>query len=888
MFLTFAALVTLIPVVYSTAMGMGNASTRLRHVEEIEQALERSESWLRLMTELSGESSVTAALIGSRQIPDVVRSAWGFEFDAALVGARIGVDVQLARLGADDIAADLRDVRAAIDAGQLEIGQVIDELFVVRNQVRSKSIAELAVLLEAAGELEDGGEIVRAIEVASAAANLSARTSDVMTLWAGVVTPFTTPEWDDIEQFSNSLALREAAIDGFEAVVVPGTRPAAAWDELRDGTVVAEVEATFETTMSDLLDGWTNPTPAPDLPSEIPSEIIPILLDVVELVEDTVEPLIEYDLAVFDVFNIAVDDVAQADAELRAGVAADRARALLVLAGFVILVVLLLVVLSRALVRPLVRMGEAVNSMAAGDLHVRVEDSGPRELRTTAVALNEALASLQRAESVAIALSEERLDDPVLTIPMPGPLGAPLHAAVDRLAASMAERDDFRRRLEHEAAHDGLTLLANRNTILRHLTGAMLRTQRAGDRIALLFIDLDGFKDINDFHGHHVGDGLLEAVAERLTASLGEGDRAGRLGGDEFVVVAEPVNTLDDALLLAERVTETLGEPVDIDGVTVTPSVSIGVAMSRSDTITSEELMREADLALYRAKERGRGRVEVCDELLRTEVTERDELEAAIRAGLAQDEFVLFFQPVVEAETGRATSLEALIRWERPGRGLVSPDGFVSLAERSDLIVDIDRWVFGAAVRQLAEWTDHPLLGDLSVSVNVSARHLASGALADGVIAALEHGGVAPQRLAVEITENVLLEDLEHAAAELDRLRDAGVRIALDDFGAGYMSLAMLRRLQVDVLKIDRDFVRRIYRRTEQSLVELMVNTGHLLGVEVVAEGVETEEQRRVLTELGSDHLQGYLFGRPCPAPELLAVLDPVSNARLSAVDLPV
>jgi len=465
----------------------------------------------------------------------------------------------------------------------------------------------------------------------------------------------------------------------------------------------------------------------------------------------------------------------------------------------------------------------------------------------------EATASLRIAESQAVALAEERLDDDVLNARAPG--------------------ESFQRQLEHEAAHDHLTRLSNRAAILRHLNAALARTRRHRQAIALLFLDVDDFKGINDTHGHHTGDLVLQVIAQRLLLTIRTGDFAGRLGGDEFVVVAEPVGDLDAALALSDRIRDEVSKPITFEGVTFHPSVSIGVGISNGvDAISADELLREADNAVYRAKSHGKGRVEVCDENLRNTLRERDLLEQAIREAIDGDELRLYFQPSVHAVNHSIIGVEALVRWDRPGIGLVSPDAFIPAAERTDLILDIDRWVLGAAMEQVAQWSLDPTLCSVSVAVNISGRHLGSGSLLHDVESAIAKHKIDPRNLVLEVTETALLEDVAHAARELLVLQELGVKIALDDFGTGFMSLAHLRLLPVDILKIDRSFVSEIESHADHSLVQLIVDTGHLLGVTITGEGVETETQAQVLASMQVDHLQGYYFSRPVPAQQIVSL----------------
>lgn len=510
---------------------------------------------------------------------------------------------------------------------------------------------------------------------------------------------------------------------------------------------------------------------------------------------------------------------------------------------------------------PLYKARQAMQLLDDGGVNVEMPLAGVQEIRSGVRAFNEALSSLRLAEAQAVALAEERFDAPVLDTVAPGTLGKSLQLAVQKLADSLEERDDFEERLTHEATHDGLTKIPNRTVTLRHIDGALARSRRNSTTVALLFIDIDRFKTINDVHGHHVGDLVLQELARRLSHGLRAGDLVGRIGGDEFVVVAEPVNDIHDAANLASRLLKDISEPIDIDGKIFYPSASIGVGIDNG-VLTTDELLRDADLAVYRAKEQGKDQIAVCDEDLRSQWRQQEELENAISIALAENQFELVFQPAFSNKTALPSSFEALIRWRHPTLGLRSPDEFIPTAERTDLIAEIDRWVLDAAAAQVAAWQGVPFFDSAAVAVNISARHLGSGALVEDVSTAVKRHEILPNSLILELTETALMEDLVTAARELTQLRKIGVRIALDDFGTGYMSLAHLRGLPVDSLKIDRSFVSDIETKAEQSLVHLIVDTARLLNLSITAEGVETPEQLHVLKGLGVEYIQGYLI---CP-----------------------
>jgi diguanylate cyclase (GGDEF)-like protein len=439
-----------------------------------------------------------------------------------------------------------------------------------------------------------------------------------------------------------------------------------------------------------------------------------------------------------------------------------------------------------------------------------------------------------------------------------------------QLQASTRQRDAYRDDLEHQAAHDPLTGLPNRTYIRELLVALMARAARAGDEVALLFVDLDYFKRVNDQLGHAAGDEVLRTAAERMRSTLRNGDIVGRQGGDEFVVLIDPVPSPAELMEIAERLVEAISTPITTGGGKASIGASVGIALARDGQTDPEQLLQDADLAAYRAKGNGRGRVEMFDAALRAELEARARLEAEIRHGLATDEFELHYQPVISVPTGRLRSYEALIRWRHPERGMIPPNDFIPTAEESLLIREIGRRVLTRATRQLAAWSEQDPAGhgDVTVAVNISARHLASRTLVGEVRQALQDSGLDASRLVVEITETVLLDE-PTADTHLRDLRALGVAVSLDDFGTGYTSIGQLQNLQVDTLKIDQSFLRSD-EPSSQALVQLMVTAAHAFSLEVVAEGVETQEQLDRLAAIGCELAQGYYLGRPKPARDIM------------------
>ncbi len=440
--------------------------------------------------------------------------------------------------------------------------------------------------------------------------------------------------------------------------------------------------------------------------------------------------------------------------------------------------------------------------------------------------------------------------------------------AIDQITESNAELRRLQDELAFQAAHDPLTGLPNRAEAARLVHRALARARRTGRIVALLFIDLDGFKAVNDSHGHPAGDEVLRTVARRLTDELRAGDVAARLGGDEFVVLLEDLEAEPSAEAVAARLIDMIRRPIGLSvGLDAEVGASIGISYNRDERVDADLLLHDADVAVYRAKQRGRGRVETFSETLGTELAERAELRAALERALRNDELVLFYQPIIRVTTGQLEGYEALVRWERPGHGLVPPSEFIPFAERSELICDLDHWVLDRATEQLARWNRTSGARDLLLSVNISGRHVTAPQITDEVRTALEEHGVDPSQLILEITETVLVED-RVAIENLHALRRLGVTLSLDDWGTGYNSIAQLSRLPVDMVKIDRSYLDPTTHH-DQTLLRLMVHVAHTFGLTVVGEGVEQDEQLALLAALEVESAQGFLLGRPVPAVEI-------------------
>jgi diguanylate cyclase (GGDEF)-like protein len=445
--------------------------------------------------------------------------------------------------------------------------------------------------------------------------------------------------------------------------------------------------------------------------------------------------------------------------------------------------------------------------------------------------------------------------------------------AIERKRAEVA--------LAHQALHDPLTELPNRALFLDRLEQALARAQRSSVNVAVLFLDLDRFKVVNDSLGHEAGDRLLVDVANRLRGVVRPGDTVARFGGDEFTILCD-VRGERDAVLIAERVAAAVEAPFTLDDNEAFLTTSLGIALTtgRVDA-RAEALIRDADAAMYRAKERGKSRYELFDSNMRASAVDRLEIENALHRALDRGEFRVFYQPAVDLLTGEPVGVESLVRWQHPERGLVGPDEFIALTEETGLIVPLGAWVLREACRQWKVWEESGTPAP-RIAVNLSTRQLGQPDLVEVVADVLEETGMDPAQLSLEITESTVLEDTESALGTLEALKRQGVRISLDDFGTGYSSLALLKRLPVDELKVDRSFVMGLGRDPKDSpIVSTVVGLAEALGLAAIAEGVETAAQAEELRRIGCRLAQGFYFARPQPAERTT----PLLGGRLDGVD---
>lgn len=478
---------------------------------------------------------------------------------------------------------------------------------------------------------------------------------------------------------------------------------------------------------------------------------------------------------------------------------------------------------------------------------------------------------------------DERLGALDLYRDTPGPLDADSMSAAQTLAdvaaaylinaQARADLQESTERARERALHDPLTGLPNRTLLLERVGHAVLRGSRSGKMAAVLFADLDRFKTVNDLYGHSAGDEMLMAVADRLTAVMRPGDTLARISGDEFVILCEDLNEPAEADVIAGRIEAALLQPFVLSAGEVDMSASVGIAFSGPGVQLSEQLLQDADTAMYQAKRRGGGVHQIIDLRERDITAQQINLGRDLRSARARGELRTEYQPIVETDSGRIAAVEVLLRWDHPSRGLVSPTLLVPLAEQLGLIDQIGRWVLERACPDREGWRTRQT-DDLMMSVNVSAHQLMSPGFAAMVAEVLSETQTDPKKVILEVTETVFVQDDERALVVLFELKRIGVRLALDDFGTGYSSLNYLRRFPFDMLKIDKGFVDDLNRdRASLVIVDAVVELAHLLGMTVVAEGVETAEHYERLRSLGCDYCQGFYFGHPMSAEDLTSLI---------------
>ncbi|MEE9417230.1 MAG: sensor domain-containing phosphodiesterase [Acidimicrobiales bacterium] len=858
------ALVPLLGLGSLAAADVADAKTQVDRTLQIAEITPHLDQAIQTEVLVDVESYWAHALAAIHQLglsPAVLIEITGLDVELEYLRAQERVDdalskIQLSKSDLEKIERARAAVRPGADNNVIETAY--DEVESVAAAAIDSDIREIERLV---GGVRNADELTNAVDVLVLSTKLRESVSKMTEAYFGARFEMRgAPSSKEVIVLLQHRLTFRSNLASLKLIIPEGSDLKPLWSEVdSDPRVVAFFTRVDELTAGIALAGSADSRMVTGIPADDLSGEVTAFLESLDAVSRHV-----------DFVEASLIDVLDRSAAVHSRAQESRNRTLAFTLGLGLAALIAVVAASLWIVRPLRQMAAVVAELRDGHFGDSVREAGPAEVRDAARALNEAVESMSVAEKMATALAERDLDSPAFDVATTGRLGSSLREAVSALATSIAEREEFRERLAHEASHDGLTGVANRSETMTHLGQALGRFHRSDRQLALFFIDVDGFKSVNDTHGHLVGDEVLRTIAKRTRDATRLGDHVGRIGGDEFVVIAEPIADLAAAIELADRVLETISQPLTSNEVSFEISASIGVAFATPDS-TPEGLLRDADLALYEAKAEGRCRVSFCDDDLKARQQSFVTIEQELRQAIRNDELELHFQPIVDSLSGVVSSVEALLRWPQPTGKFLPPGIFIPVAERSDLILAVDRWVLHSIAEQLSDWDDDPTVGSLTASVNISARHLSVPSLVEEVLGPLRSWNVDPARLTIEITETALLDDLDQAAATLTTLRSAGLRIAIDDFGTGYASLAHLRRLPIDILKIDQTFVAGLAEMDDRSLVQLTIDTGHLLGASIVAEGVETESQARQLTEMGTDLLQGFGLGMPMAEEDLRA-----------------
>lgn len=539
-------------------------------------------------------------------------------------------------------------------------------------------------------------------------------------------------------------------------------------------------------------------------------------------------------------------------------------------------------VVMRSFARPLTRLRLQAERISRGELNSEpIEVAGPSDVRKVTDAVNDMASTLSLVEEHMDALALAEMSKAPVLDELPGHVGAAMRSSMERVVALTTRLQSSETRLSEQARIDNLTGLPNRFAVLEYLERVLRALPRRGEPAApgvvratgVMFLDVDGFKSVNDMHGHAVGDVVLREIAQRLSGSVRDIDYVARLGGDEFLIVVGDITDPQRLVQFGERMIAEIEQPYTIGDQLFAVSASVGITVVEPGD-DSMSVIERADAAVYQAKDRGRRRVELFDKDLQRSIEHQAELELALRQAIQHDELRMYLQPLADLSTGMPSGAEALVRWERPGVGLVPPGDFIPIAERSGLIFELERWMLETACRRIAEWR---LMGQgdgMRLAVNISGRHLIEGDLIADLDAAIAITGADPNLLEIELTESQLLDDVGRASAMLADIRSRGIKIAIDDFGTGYSSMTYLQKLPVDVVKIDRSFISSATTNSfDSTIIDTVVTIGRALDLEVVAEGIETVEQLAYLIEAGVTHGQGFLMARPVPALEAESLL---------------
>lgn len=659
-------------------------------------------------------ASAVLVVASDLRLPEAMLSTVVGGDPATVLATAVGdTDAILADIGHVDLTADVARARD----GVTDLSSALEScraLMAGLENALTDSVAELTTTTSGRAETD---RLLRAARVLADAIDARSAIAEGFYGYFATIFPLRDTPAVEVARLIHSRERFDEAITTLEAAAVELPELRTALTPMLADSPVATLNAEIDTLISRTLsDG------VPDTATPLSLQTI---IDNVTGFRAVYESAAGSSAATSTLVNAAVVTVRMAVDSVREDANRNIRQKWLIVAILTTTTALMVAVAARFIVRPLRSLRRAAEGLQDATIVPHGLIAGPLEVRAALVALADAGTHLDLATQQVRALAAGELDAAALDRSAPGGLGTAVQHAVATLRSALARQDEFRRRLTHEATHDGLTQLSNRDASMKQLERSLARTTRAGSQLAVFFIDLDRFKDVNDHHGHHAGDIVLTTVAQRLVTTVREGDHVGRLGGDEFVVIAEPVASTDDAIALATRLRERVTEPIEIGTALVSVGASIGIAIAHHNDLTADELLRDADLAVYRAKQTGHCGIDVCDETLRNELAATTDLTIALQHAIDHDELVMHYQPILDTHTRQLDAYEALVRWERPHVGLVPPDEFIGFAERSHLIIDLDQWVLDAVARQLATWHTDPTIETVPVAINISRRHLA-------------------------------------------------------------------------------------------------------------------------------------------------------------------
>ncbi|MDO8362895.1 MAG: sensor domain-containing phosphodiesterase [Actinomycetota bacterium] len=826
----------------------------------------------RLLVPLVFESTTTGGISTGESIGvdrTLVKEATGVDFLGRMHQARAELDAGLAQLAVtapatvlpsgrtlgDEVAltqAELAAVRAAFDAREQVMADV-DHVFrhlselLLQIDAQSRTVLEQsASTSELAQIVSETEEFLRVLYFATSELTFLAQTG----IMGGVEAPV-------VEMLAAGGAL-DASLTRFRELIPADRRPE--FDRLLAHPSFTEV--------SDALPSWAASitATAEDGVALIDNPVvIQAAIAVMESSFVRLEQLQSYGITFLDA-EVKMADTIRAQAER------SQHNAVWAMVGSLAVILVLFALVLVSILRPLRRLVRQSRQVSEGDLAIATSrPTGPTDIRVVMRTFDEMVNTLRAYDKQVrlLAQGETHIDRA-----LPGPLGETLRQSVSRLAAVTNQLHESEAAANAQARTDALTGLSNRVAALERLAHISIRARSDDARGAIIFLDLDGFKSVNDTQGHGEGDRILGEIGGRLRTACPD-SMVARIGGDEFIVLIDEVHDQQQVVALARDLIRLVSAPcAGSNGQSFTLSASVGVSIVDDSSREPLDFIARADSAVYHAKERGRGRVEVYDERLARDIEDRADMALTMRQGLAQGQFSLRLQPIIDIASGRPIGAEALVRWNRPGVGEVGPDEFIPVAERTGVIVDLDAWVIEQAMGILREWGDHPLTSELRIAVNISGRHIVDGTLSPLIDHLCRTYGADRRLLDLEITETHLVADVARASTVVDDLRSQGIRVAIDDFGTGYSSMGYLHQLTVDILKIDRVFVAGMCDNDlDRTIVELLLRLGDSLGVKVVAEGVDSLDKLVQLELMGCPWAQGYYIAMPMMLPEATAWL---------------